>query len=295
MFEYSGRKPTTPQEHLVYWIQEREKIRLKKEQGLPKPWSDDPVFQRTYFCNVSREDDRVTKWIRDNWSPTAIGWENYEYAMVLARFLNWPETLDYLDATKGIPSPEVIHKWLVARAELVKCKIWGNAYVITSHGLKMPKVAYLCERVLPAAYELLGAGRWQGAYALGPNTLAARHAQLMQLEGLGSFLAAQVIADLKNTKGHPLEEAPDWFEWSAPGPGSLRGLTWYFGESQARFFKYEKLINIVFQGVQQFIPDLQKVLRGGMQDLQNCLCEYDKYMRVLNGTGRSKRKYPGVE
>ena len=31
-----------------------------------------------------------------------------------------------------------------------------------------------------------------------------------------------------------------------------------------------------------------------MQDLQNCLCEFDKYMRILHGTGRSKRGYPGV-
>ena len=31
-----------------------------------------------------------------------------------------------------------------------------------------------------------------------------------------------------------------------------------------------------------------------MQDLQNCFCEFDKYMRILNGTGRSKRSYNGV-
>jgi hypothetical protein len=29
------------------------------------------------------------------------------------------------------------------------------------------------------------------------------------------------------------------------------------------------------------------------QNLQNCFCEYDKFMRVTNGTGRSKRKYKG--
>jgi hypothetical protein len=29
------------------------------------------------------------------------------------------------------------------------------------------------------------------------------------------------------------------------------------------------------------------------QDLQNCLCEFDKYMRVSTGAGRSKRKYNG--
>ena len=31
-----------------------------------------------------------------------------------------------------------------------------------------------------------------------------------------------------------------------------------------------------------------------MQNLQNCFCEYDKFMRVTEGTGRSKRKYNGM-
>ena len=30
------------------------------------------------------------------------------------------------------------------------------------------------------------------------------------------------------------------------------------------------------------------------QDLQNCLCEFDKYERVRLGEGRPKSTYPGV-
>jgi len=58
---------TDNQEQLIYWINERENIRLKKEAGESPPWSSNPVMQVTYFCNVNREDDKVTKWIRDNW------------------------------------------------------------------------------------------------------------------------------------------------------------------------------------------------------------------------------------
>ena len=41
-------------EKFVYYITERESIRLIKEGGLEAPWSADPVFQTTYFCNNDR-------------------------------------------------------------------------------------------------------------------------------------------------------------------------------------------------------------------------------------------------
>lgn len=269
---------------------------MAKEKGLPKPWSNDPVFQRTYFCNVRREDDKVTKWIRQNWSPEKIGWEDYEYAMVLARFLNWPQTLGSLNAQEfGLSNFKDIEEWLQGWAD-AGFQVWGNAYVITTHGIKMPKATYLCERVLPAAYELLGAGRWRGRYASTENRLAYAHEALMRLEGVGSFLGAQIIADLKNTEGHPLYEANDWYSWSAPGPGSLRGLAWFHGTAGSG--QYERRIKEV--ATYLLDHDAEGVLLQGaeecinMQDLQNCLCEFDKYMRVKNGTGRSKRNYPGV-
>lgn len=256
---------------------------MAKESNTPKPWSDDPVFQSTYFCNVRREDDRVTKWIRQNWGPLQIGWEDYEYAMLLSRFLNWPDTLSVLRPhIADFEAVGEIMSEISSRGE----KVWGNAYVITTHGIKMPKATYLCERVLPAAYELLGGGRWRTAYQRQP-TLQARHEQLLALEGVGDFLSAQILADLKNTVGHPLASAKDWHTWAAPGPGSLRGLKWFFGESTPGMFQSQ------LDFVRSYVND-----RTGLylhaQDVQNCLCEYDKFMRVKNGTGRSKRNYNGL-
>jgi len=285
-------------ETLAYWIVEREYIREAKEAGLPKPWSDDWVFQQTYFCNVRREDDRVTRWIRGNWSPDKIGWDDYEYAMVVARFLNWPDTLSrltYPDNRGIVIAPEKIESVLedIAASGM---KVWGNAYVVTTHGLPMGKAQYLCRNVLPAAYELLGAARWRGAYPTGGCTLARRYEDYMQLEGMGSFMSAQVLADLKNTPGHPLYEAIDWENWSAPGPGSLRGLQWYFGR-KINISEYATAINTVAEELPEEAYDVirskGKYDSFNTQDLQNCLCEYDKYMRVKNGTGRSKRGYPG--
>ena len=36
----------SPLDRLLYWIKERESIRLKKEAGEPKPWTDDEILRR---------------------------------------------------------------------------------------------------------------------------------------------------------------------------------------------------------------------------------------------------------
>ncbi len=265
-------KPYTRPGLLAYWIAERENIREKKEAGEKKPWSEDSVFQETYFCNVHREDDRVTRWIRENYSPATFG-EFYEIAIVAARLFNWPPTLEHI---KYHLVPMAHHSLWERLKELEekKVKIWGGAYLITTHGRKMSKLDY-CVETLQTALNLLP--------LTGRNCEQCYH-QLRKIPGIGSFLAAQIIADLKNTTEHGLQQADDWFSFCASGPGSLRGLSWYH-EKKCTESNFQELIHQA--AVDLDWPDC-------MQDFQNCLCEYDKYCRVLTGTGRSKRKYPGL-
>ena len=266
---------------LAYWIEERSGILMEKRRGMEKPWSHDPVFQVTYFCNVRREDDKVTQWIRENYTPAFFG-KNYDLAIVASRLFNFPDTLRDISNYLVNFSPEGMLDTIHARQDSHE-QVWGGAYVITTHGMKMPKSVY-CVNVLEEANQILpldGVSSCDTAYHI-----------LMGLDGIGSFLAAQVVADLKNTEGHNLRNALDWDEFAAPGPGSLRGLTWFFDH---------KVTKNTFMG---YLLSCREILERGPaayivksicnQDLQNCLCEYDKYMRVKSGTGRSKRKYAGL-
>jgi hypothetical protein len=45
------------------FINEREQIRLKRKQGLPPPWTDDPILQHTRFTNIDRIHDSGTQMI----------------------------------------------------------------------------------------------------------------------------------------------------------------------------------------------------------------------------------------
>jgi len=256
---------------LVYWINEREDIRQAKDIGRDKPWSDDPIFQETYFCNVHREDDRTTKYIREYYS-SYVHADAFTANICLARLVNRVNSLVALRYMNEFDED------LFRNVNAGLSPFWGNAYVLTTHGRKMSKIDYACE-IIQAAFDKTP---WMKL----DSTLENAHREIMVLEGFASFMAAQVVADLKNTTGHVLKIAPDWHSWSAPGPGSMRGLEWYFGY-RVNKQTYHNAMMKVYHDIYDDVPKMC------MQDLQNCMCEFDKYLRVKTGTGRSKRKYDG--
>lgn len=273
---------TVNQSQMVYWITERNRIRKKKEAGEPKPWTRETVMQDTYFCNVNREDDRVTKWIRENWRYEDN--QYFDFAMIVARIFNLPDTLRMF----GQPTSDLIG-WLENAEKVLQYKhdkgkkIWNGAYIISTNGRKIDKRTH-CIQLLEKVAE---------APQITHNcqTLKEAHTELMKVNGLASFLAAQVVADLKNSEGHPLQSAPDWWTFSAFGPGSLRGLEWFWEEKITPKNYHEKILGAYELLEYELTEEVLEVLC--MQNLQNCFCEYDKFMRVDSGTGRSKRKYDG--
>src|SRR5438105_15316412 len=94
-------RPTMDATRLLYWITEREAVRRRREAGEPAPWTDDPILREWSFCNVRREDDRVTRWIASHWRAPHEDDRDLWFAMVVARFVNWPPTL----AEIGFPVP----------------------------------------------------------------------------------------------------------------------------------------------------------------------------------------------
>jgi alpha-glutamyl/putrescinyl thymine pyrophosphorylase clade 1 len=270
-------------EELIDWISERGAIHTKKEAGHPPPWTDDPILREWSFCNVRREDDRVTRWIAGHWRAPREDDRDLWFAMVVARFVNWPPTL----AEIGFPVPWQPDRFITvltnraARRELC----FGPAYVISNGSHKGAKSLYLAEHVFTPL--------WHSRERLRPRsgqTLAAWHGSLTRYNGLGSFMAAQVVADMKYVP--PLCDAPDWHTWAASGPGSRRGLNRVLGRPvDVRWNEFEWLQEMR-RLHQRIAPELAR--RGvelHAQDLQNCLCEFDKYRRVKCGEGTPKRRY----
>jgi hypothetical protein len=267
----------------ITFVNERHNIYERRMAKMPKPWTKDKILQTYRFCNVEREHDRVTRWLADNWREPNRNDPDLWFAMVVARNINAPDTLAQL----GYPVP-----WKPARflkmTEARKAQgltIYNPAYIIVPSATSMPKDEYLANRMFSPM--------WKDRAKLRPtkkDTLEAFYERLSQYQGMGPFMSAQVIADLKYAP--PLQRAADWWTFAKPGPGSKRGMNRLLGRdvrggiSEAVWYAALLELQAAMKG--KLTPNLHA------QDLQNCLCEYDKYERVRLGEGVPKQKYNGA-
>ena len=285
---------TEVQETFVYFIHERESIRLRKESGLHQPWTVDPILNDYYFCNINREDDKTTKYIREHFNLEA--WPNHgEHIAVttMARLFNRIDFFEYLPS-EAMGNICDFKEWLhdfhefVVERQSKGLPCWSSAYIIrTSSGV--PKADY-CKQIIWDVYDKFKSfdpfEDW--------TNLKSHYEELKTIFGLGPFLAAQIVADLKYTEGHALELAEDWFSFSAQGPGSLRGIAHFFGERPSSSMTEENWAEHIDRAWAIVYPYLdvsvRKICRD-FQNFQNCFCEFDKYYRTLEGNGRPKRRY----
>lgn len=280
---------TQDQVYFYHWILEREKCRVGRESGWPKPWSLDPILQNYRFCNVRREDDVVTKWIHENWLHKYDGAvPNYRMvaAMCAARLFNRVTTLERI----GFPLLE-IYSWVESAREQLKLMresepIWTGAYLVSTNGHAMDKVDYILDKVLkPIIVHQIMPYRGE--------TLQSFHKRLMAFDGMGSFMAGQVIADLKFSSLFDPQNTADWWTWAPIGPGSKRGLNRYFGRPLEKSISDKNVLeelNLVQCSVAKRLG-----LALAVHNIQNCFCEYDKWMRVFKGEGKPRSKYNGLK
>jgi hypothetical protein len=113
--------------------------------------------------------------------------------------------------------------------------------------------------------------------------------------GLGTFMAAQIVADLKYTP--LLMNTIDWYEWAAPGPGSMRGLNMVMDFEPTSNWPPGEWLKALQSLNEQVTPVLEQLGIDKLhnQDLQNCLCEFSKYEKTRLGMGRPRQVFKNIK
>lgn len=270
---------------LIAFIKAREVIRARRERGLKAPWTLDPILQQFHFCNINREDDRVTKWIAANVRKPygELATSILVTQLLTARIFNDPETLALILPVK-LHRISDINQLLHQRLSSGKT-IFRGAYMITTHGQPGSVHEYHL-RLLATVMGLT----W--GYCNRLQTIAE---QLVQVKGLGDFLVNQVCADLRYCRGGR-EHWKDWGTFVWGGAGTKRGMNRVLGAPVDAPFSREVLTSRVLL-LQRQLYLLLPCFRDP-NNVANALCEYDKYSRVQDQIAAKqkpqlKRKYHG--
>lgn len=280
---------------LLYFVHTRESIRLKREQGEPGPWTDDPVLQKYKFTNIRRRDDRVTKWIVEHVTTPHNADSDLWFTLLICRLINWPPTLRVLLDRGVLPASPVTFdaERFVAAVESCKAgdaKVFSGAYMV--YPTKMDpggvKSAAIAKYMLGDAVKhqaAIGASLWDTPEASVEGFVEA----LSQCYGISTFMAGQVAADLTYTPQH-LGGAVDLYTYAPIGPGSSRGLN-YLLERKPNAGWSQGAFNQALLDIREQIVEHLRIDDMTLHDVQNVMCEFSKYCRTALGEGTPKTTY----
>jgi hypothetical protein len=287
-------------ERFFAYARERYRIFLARNEDRGSgPWTQDPVLQQFRFCNIFREDDRVTRWMRANLTSQIPPWDKERHfrAAVVFRWFNKIETGELLKGLLLKRWDTETARWLLKERVAKGQTILGAAYMIKSL-IGVNKVDGLLDSIDKINADIPHlAARIEN----GETTLQGVHEVLCSYPYLGPFMAYEMVTDMRHSP--LLSEAPDIYTWASAGPGAARGLCRVFDlplgtlshNSPADRAEMNKSMHdlLLLSGS---MPDLWPGdwPAWEMREVEHTLCEFDKYERARLGEGRPKQRYsPG--
>lgn len=282
-------------ENFFQYARARQAIKLARDAGKPGPWTQDSILQEFRFCNVFREDDKVTTWFRENlraplsansdiahvlWATIVFRWFNrIPTGRILAQCGLLEGKLDYALAKRRLLKEMPSGPWVT-----------GAYMVKTPPGMNKIDGLFWCMRQIePHIGCLASCLQANGRLELATDSLS-------QFPYLGSFMAYEIVTDLRHTP--VLSHAGDIMTWASPGPGAARGAGRVFNNDHEtyRYTQPSDRAEVILH--MQELLALSKTPRlwphpqaWEMRDVEHTLCEFDKYERARLGEGRPKQLF----
>lgn len=281
----------------TYWrfAAKRQDLFVKRINGEPAPWTDDPVLAAHRFTNVYRAADRVSQYLIANViyrGPKAA--EEVFFRTLLFKFFNRIETWEKLTAHVGTPSWRAFDFERYARALDAMLargdRVYSAAYI-------MPSPRFGCARKHRNHLRLLEHMMRDGAprRVARARSLAEVFGVLRAYRSIGDFLAFQFTVDLNYSELIDFSE----MEFVVAGPGARDGIRKCFADTGG--LCEADVIRVVTERAEEEFGKLGlrfETLWGRplqLIDCQNLFCEVDKYARVVHpefsgASGRTRIK-----
>ncbi|QRW15879.1 hypothetical protein RhiXN_03880 [Rhizoctonia solani] len=262
------------------WIHRRHELFLRRFEGHPPPWTEDPILRNHRFTNVSRTYDRATQFLINR--VINVGDQTHEelfFRMVLFRLFNRISTYEYLERRCG---PLTIANFNIPRwsAALTRLQNEGNSLYTGAYQVNWPNfgaetankpshekhfilIKHMLEDELPE--KMRRYKRLKDAFE-----------SILLYPSCGQFNSYQLALDLNMLP----EVNYDQDTWAPVGPGSMRGLLKMFGPRDQHWRRLGVDTNQPIHGPGLCPP------RIGLPEIEHGLCEVDKYSRM---------KYPEIK
>jgi hypothetical protein len=293
----------------LFWtfICERQRVwQRRKQEGLPPPWTTDEILQRERFTNIYRELDPGTQYVINQVLEADAPKPDKVFNTMLYRLIGRAET----HATLGFQylstfDPEQMQARLQHIRDVEGKPPFTAAYMVSAYASmgshdKTVNVTRLFDRLHQ---------RFSGVYTQieQSGSPADIHHILAAQDGFGNFLAYQVLVDLlyplKRYDGRPLLPFTH-DDWASAGPGAVRGVRMLLAKGVhaddlevMRWLRWNQRSEFTRLGLD--FPFLRiengPEIEISLANIQNCLCEYHKYVKIRDGVGRGRRKFHTAE
>jgi len=279
----------------TYWrlAAERQAIFFKRIQGLPFPWTTDPILKKYKFTNAYRASDRVSQYlIRNVIYHGDNSTKEVFFRIMLFKLFNRIETWKLLEKKFGeITYEEYSFKRydeILSRA-IGGGRIFSGAYIMPSgtssfgYRRKHRNILRLIEKMMEddLSIKISDTKSMQQVFEI-----------LHSYPMIGDFLAYQLATDINYSEITDFSE----MDFVVPGPGARDGIKKCFeslgGLNEAEIIRL--MVDRQEKEFEHYELEFKSLWGRRLQliDCQNLFCEVDKYARLAHPevAGRSKRK-----
>lgn len=276
------------------FVEERHRIWVQRQAGLPGPWTDDPILRARKFTNVYRVLDPGTQFVLEHLADPKLTVRDALMRCFLYRHTNLPSAwIAFAEEFGGMPDTEHLDEleefWRDYRAS--GGKLFSGAYMIYPQSSE--RGTDKLTSIIGLTARLFCAERFSDDVIpdwLAAKTQSQRFGVLRRNKGVADFMSMQILTDF----GYLPQAGEDREnEFVVPGPGAKRGAAALDPTAPPM-----KVLEWARHAVLQMpnCPKLQlpngRLREPSLMDIQNTLCEFSKYVRYERNAPATKEYRP---